>query len=429
MINPSAVNPLSDVNPNEIDNIPDSYKPIIYQIPEVNKKLSNIKPEFSNNIAYPLISNGFQQYLHANVLKMEIIKEFIGKKKVYSTMRLFNNKIDNYDTDIENVSREYFFFKEKDKILGNGFYKFWEIMSYFNFNTDETLNSLHLLESDLSLVQSLIQFRNMFMKNNTSDKHYVVLSNKLNTEETNFLNNKKISSIKTPDTFNICDLSNIKTIIKNVPKKIKLITAYGAPDWKYNILLEQNMINTVIGEITTALNILEDKGTFICRVYETFSLPMNKLIYMLSSCFEKIYIFKPLLSHMSSSEKFLVCLNYQSNKKILEQLDLLIKNISEKSKLNVIDIFPELEIPTNFNETIVQMNTEIANKQCLSINKIVKFIKSQNYYGEMYIEGRDQQIIASKFWINQYYPMKKDFPKMIKNLEKIMKQKINKSFD
>jgi len=417
------INPTSEVNPNEINNIPESYLPIIHKIDVKDKKLQKIEPDFASHIAYPLISFGFQQYLHANVEKMEIIKEFAGKKKVYSTMRLFNSTIDNYDTDINAVSNEYFLFNEKENILGNGFYKLWEIMAMFNIIPDETVSSLHLLESDASLVQSLILFREMFMKNTTKDKHYVIPMNKLQSEATSFISgNKKISLLKTTDNFDITEASTIKTIVKNIPKKINLVTAYGAPDWKYKITLEQEMTDILIGEIITALNILSDGGSFVCRVFETFTMPVNKLIFMLSSVFDEVYLVKPLLSHMSTSEKFLVCLNYKSKKQILEQLEVLLKDMNKNTKLNIVDIFPDLELPTEFITTMININTQIANKQSLAINKIVKFIKSQNYYGDMYIYGRDEQIIASKYWLNQYYPTKKEFTKMQKNLEKLKQQ-------
>lgn len=420
------INPTSEVNPMEINDIPESFLPIIYKINVKDKKNYKIETDFSSNIAYPLISLGFQQYLHANVEKMEIIKEFIGKKKVYSTMHLFNATIDNYETDIDAVTSEYFFFKEKDKILGNGFYKMWEIMAMFNIIPDETVYSLHLLETDASLIQSVVLFRDMFMKNASKDKHYIIPMNKLQNDALSFINNnKQISLIKTTDNFDISDNTIVKAIVKNIQKKINLVTAYGAPDWKYKITMEQEMTKNIIGEIATALNILENGGSFVCRVFETFTNPINKLIYMLSTTFEEVYIVKPLMSHMATSEKFLVCLNYQSKKHVLEQLDTLMKDITKNTKLNVVDIFPELELPEEFNTTMMKVNTEIANKQSLAINKIVKFIKSQNYYGDMYIDGREHQIIASKYWLNQYYPTKKEFNKMVKNLEKIKSKIVN----
>ena len=65
----------SEVKYDDLKTVPENYKPIIYQITSSDKNIYDISPELSQNNDYPLLSLGFQQYLHANVTKMEIIKE------------------------------------------------------------------------------------------------------------------------------------------------------------------------------------------------------------------------------------------------------------------------------------------------------------------------------------------------------------------
>ena len=64
------------------------------------------------------------------------------------------------------------------------------------------------------------------------------------------------------------------------------------------------------------------------------------------------------------------------------------------------------------------INIEIANKQQIMINKIVVYIKENNYFGDKYHEYRNSQIDATKWWINNFYTEKYSNPE--KNLNEIV---------
>ena len=60
------------------------------------------------------------------------------------------------------------------------------------------------------------------------------------------------------------------------------------------------------------------------------------------------------------------------------------------------------------------------------INKLVTYIKENNYYGEKYHNYRNDQIESTKNWISEYYPKdKKILTKKIKELESQLKTKTN----
>lgn len=415
----------SEIKLDDPTTIPEMYKPIIHLITFSDKITSNITPEMSNGNDYPRLSLGFQQFLHANVKKMEIIKEFENKKKIYRTMHLFDKNINEYDSDLEKITHTYFKFDGDQKIIGNGFYKLWELLSIFNIiSTNVDTFSFACIADDGSLTQSVSLYYDTFIKKGGSkDKYYILSLN--NTSQIDAIMQKKLGKklvivSSSEDKLLLTD-STIRLFSKETGNnQVDLVMAYGAPQWKYSITLEQEMLKLIIGEIICALRILSNNGNFICRIYESFTGMMCKIMYTLSSFFKEIYLVKPLMSHMSTSEKFIVCKGYKSNPKVLEQLDKLLKIISEKHEFNVINIFPEFIIPDNYYTQIMLCNIDIANKQIISINKIVSFIKSQNYYGDLYTESRNAQIDSSKFWINLYYP-KGDYNKMIKILDKIAK--------
>ena len=415
----------------DISSVPNEYKPTIYKLDVSDKKVYDISPQMSSNIDYPVISLGFQQYLHANVDKMKIIKEFDGKKKVFSTMKLFNPIIYDYDAGIENVSEEYFKLTEHNKILGSGFYKLWEILPLFEIGNlnEQSFISAHLADNDYSFAQATIMYREMFAKkSHQKDKHYILAEN-TNTNSDNFIKSygNKLSITYIPEKDNLITQKTIKSFSSEIEKKVDLVTSCGYSKWDYKITHEQDLIKPIIGETVCALNILNDGGCFICRTFETFTMTMCKMIYTIASMFKQVHIVKPLTSDASTSERFIVFQDYVPNQKRLEQFEKVLKICTDNPTLNVVSIFPDLNIPSDFHTSLLCANTDIANKQLLSINKIVSFIKSQNYYGDMYTSERLAQIGACTYWINVFYPNKGEHRKMLSILNNVVKSVLDTS--
>ena len=92
----------------------------------------------------------------------------------------------------------------------------------------------------------------------------------------------------------------------------------------------------------------------------------------------------------------------------------------------IFDVLPELKLPKDFISAFRYLNISIANNQQIMINKIVKYIKENNYYGEKYHNYRNDQIESTKKWVNEYYPSdKKILIKKLKEFESELKNKVN----
>src|SRR5690348_6183749 len=103
----------------------EEYHQIIYKIPKSKEDIFKYKedPVFSTSVAYPNFSLGFQHFIHQTISggygvdKMnKMIADFKGKKKVYTIMNQFERYIDDYDSDINNVSKAYFDIEPKPTI-------------------------------------------------------------------------------------------------------------------------------------------------------------------------------------------------------------------------------------------------------------------------------------------------------------------------
>ena len=384
------------------------YMPIVQQIPNLKLNIFTESGDsilFSTNIDYPRAEYGFHHFIHLTKMKTEILKtKFEGKKKVYLVMNQFEGNIDNHENCIDNIAKKYF--SLKSNIVNNDFYKLWEIMILFDFidsKDKDKLVSIHLSDNSGTFCQSTICYRETFSKNTKSDKHYNFFITGPNLQEPDstiksYFKEKKVVNKGT----SINELFNEKF------EKADLITANGNSE--ENNVQEQGLFKLLVSQIYCALKSQKKGGTFVCRFFETFTKTSIKLITLLAYMYDKIYFIKPLISNFLSSERYIVCINFNDNKskdKIIKELGETIKEINKNTNLKIVDLYSNLEIPKNIIHSVINMNINITNNQIKSINEIISFVNKEIYFGEEYHKRREQQIEGSEYWINLFLPNEK----------------------
>lgn len=415
------------------------YVPLVLELSKTEEKMfgHNEDPKFSINIDYPRFSLGFQHYIHANKNKMVILSQFENKKKVYRVMNQFESDIDNYDDSISNATKKYFNLTgDTPTILSRGFYKLWELLNMFDIidvNQDNFV-SAHLAEGPGSFVQATMFYRDKYSKKSKNDKYYAITLHPEDTDgyvpdlEQNFVDyyakekpqrfilhktytKKQSGGSKRKDNGDLTDPKTVKLFGGEMKERAHLVTADGGFNWENENTQEQEAFRLIFGQIYTGLKIQQKGGTFICKFFETYTMTSIKFISILTHFYEKIYLVKPLMSRPSNSEKYVVCVNFKFNendgeyKKMINKLENIHAEAHKNLKLHLVDIFPEYEPSQELIDRIIYINLEIANTQFRSLNEIVEFINSQNYYGDTYQMRRDMQIYANKYWISRFYPL------------------------
>ena len=94
-------------------------------------------------------------------------------------------------------------------------------------------------------------------------------------------------------------------------EKAHIVTADGGFDYSSDFNgQELNSCQIIYSEMAVALNVLAKHGTFICKVFDLFSIPMLKMLEIMKQNFEYLYIYKPETSRPANSEKYIICMNY-----------------------------------------------------------------------------------------------------------------------
>jgi 23S rRNA U2552 (ribose-2'-O)-methylase RlmE/FtsJ len=405
------------------------YKLINIEIPKIKDDIldSDLNITTSTDIDYPKFTYGFHYFIHADKKAMEITNQFKNKKKVYHVLSSFERYVDDYDYSIGLYAEKYFGLDKIPKILSRGFFKLWELLMYFDIidtNNDKFV-SVHLAEGPGSFIQATMFYRDMFSKKSKNDKYYAIT---LHSESSNvpdiekdfikyyesekpkrFVLHKTYSKSitdksKDKDNGDLTDLKTINNFVSEVDQA-DLVTADGGFDWTNENTQEQESFKLILAQIITAFKVQAKGGNFVCKIFETFTKTSLKILSMLPQLYNKVYIIKPFTSRPSNSEKYLVCLDFKFDKKsksgLNKKLDKLLEQFNEK---NIIDFVPNYVIDSELEKIMIKLNTSIANEQVKNINSIIKFIEEQNYYGDMYHKARDEQIEASKFWIDLFFP-------------------------
>ncbi|NDD84465.1 hypothetical protein EBZ38_09385, partial [bacterium] len=338
-----------------------------------------------NNIDYPKCSIGFQHYIHSLRKDKEALKQFENKKKVYLVTNEFELEIDNYDDSIK--KNVYKFLNLKDtSILTLDFYKFWEIFFMFDIIDNTKQNKTLIMADDGSVSQCILAFREKYSKEYKSDITDILKidNNNLNVEiqqfNKNLLDNQKNKKIE------------IKTE-NEIKEKYDLILGCGnIVETENENTFEQDYFNLLFIQLTNAFKYNKKNGNFIVKIYESFTNITSKIIAILISAYEKVFIVKPLTSKSYISDRYLVCIGFKAKETDIKKIEKIRNKITQNYKLKIVDMFTKYEINKELKLKIIQMNTHITNNIFKSVGKIINFINSQNFYGDEYQNYREKQI-------------------------------------
>jgi 23S rRNA U2552 (ribose-2'-O)-methylase RlmE/FtsJ len=416
------------------------YSPFVFKLDSGNSDIldKGAKPDnliLSSNINLPLSSLGFHVFIHRTKNAMSITNKLQTKNKFYYVVNPFEHIISNYEDSLKNLTQQYLSIKEDTpEIMSRAFYKMWEILFLFGVADKKELTYAALAEGPGAFIQSVINYRQKLGSGVVNDKIFGVtihpekgkyiemgqqfmgfydkqIPGLLNIHPT--VKTSELAKYKGKDNGDITQVKTISLFKKDIEKSknyADLVTADGGFEWDNENFQEQEGYQLILGEIVAALRVQAKSGNFVLKVFETFTIPTIKIIYLLSSFYETTYIYKPFFSRASNSEKYVVCKGFKYDQvKDETLLDNKIKSlegvlVGMNSMKFVFDVYPGLELPTDYLDKWKFMNIKIANSQQIMINEIVKYIKENNYFGEKYHEFREKQIESTKWWTANFYP-------------------------
>lgn len=299
----------------------------------------------------------------------------------------------------------------KYKPLSRSFFKMVEIIHVFDLLTEKNpINSMHLAEGPGGFIEAFCNIRN-----NYEDNYYgiTLISNDINipswkSSQTYLSNNKNIQIDYGKDNDgNLFSYNNFLSILSKYSNSMNYITADGGFDFSIDFN-KQEEISTklIVTQILYAIVLQKPKGTFILKIFDTFTKIILESVYLLSCLYKSIYVYKPNTSRIANSEKYLICKDYTGNENvrnyIIKNFSYIIDNINEIDSLINISIpkyyilkFEEINITygyqqiENIKNTISLINEKNSSKNLENINSKINMLVSNN-------------IMKSINWCNKY---------------------------
>lgn len=254
--------------------------------------------------------------------ELQFLKNSIHNNKIWD---LAKRSINEYEC-IFSSSKKYQKICKK-KSISRAYFKLWEILKDFNdelFNThNKKINTAHIAEGPGGFIECIVDYKNKYnininciygitllIQSSTENKIPFWKLSKEFCQENKIYINRKIDNIG--DLYNIENIENF--IEKTGKNNCDIVTADGGFDFSLDFNnQEKSFLRLFLSEIYTASQLQKVGGSFIIKVFDTFSIETNILISILAELYKNIYIIKPFTSRPANSEKYLVCLNYQYN--------------------------------------------------------------------------------------------------------------------
>ena len=160
---------------------------------------------------------------------------------------------------------------------------------------------------------------------------------------------------------------------------MNLITADGGFDFSldYNNQ-ESNIIKLLFAQVAYAICMQKRGGVFILKIFDSFMQSTIDIIYLLASCYEKIYITKPQTSRYANSEKYIVCKNFVFDN--CEEIYPFLFNAFENMTMSntIPKRFLKIPISSYFLNKLEEFNAIFGQQQIENIHNTILLINNKN---------------------------------------------------
>ena len=163
--------------------------------------------------------------------------------------------------------------------------------------------------------------------------------------------------------------------------KMDLITGDGGFDFSFQYP-QQEQISTklIMCQIGFAIAMQKLGGTFILKVYDTFTRFSLDLLFLLANLYDQVTIIKPNTSRFANSEKYVVCKGFR-NSNTLEIVKQFYKILQTQEPI-VGSLF-DFDLAYLFTNKIEEFNAIVGQQQIDTIVSTIYLIDNNNKYDKI----------------------------------------------
>jgi len=343
----------------------------------------------SNNIIYPsrLICN-FSDSNENNIFLSKTLHKYLMNSK-----EQINNYEQSWDKHkkyinpyefIHTINPQYKQSVSKMKPLSRSFFKFIEIYNMLKLDENylKNIDSFHLAEGPGGFIEAL-----SYLRNNCGDNYIgmtLIDDTDMNVpgwkKTQTFLNKNPNVTLEYGHSKNgdLLDPKNFVSVYEKYQNSMNLVTGDGGFDFSIDFNQQESLsFKLIYVQMCYALILQKYQGHFILKIFDSFSLNIVQLIYILNNLYEKVYIVKPNTSRFANSERYIVCKYF----KLHNSKDLfypLLNNISQINNYQFINSIYDEKINYYFLIKMEEINSIIGQQQIEYINSTIELIENSS---------------------------------------------------
>ena len=188
-----------------------------------------------------------------------------------------------------------------------------------------------------------------------------------------------------------------------------LVTGDGGFDFALNFKHQEVVsLKLAFAQCAYALSCQKKGGSFVIKLFDTYTQASIDILYILSSVYEKVYFLKPHTSRQANSEKYIVCKNFklENTFEIVQAMYHIINAYDDR--LHVYR-FLNCHIPYRFICAVQEINAILGQSQLENITTTIHIIDSCST--ERLEMLKRNNVIKCVNWCQKFkVPYGKEFP-------------------
>jgi 23S rRNA U2552 (ribose-2'-O)-methylase RlmE/FtsJ len=313
------------------------------------------------------------------------VKEQIDcRSEQWDKFKKYTNPYEYINTIIPNTKQSVATIKP----ISRSFFKMIEICHSFSLldTLPSNCKSFHLAEGPGGFIEALA-----YMRKNIRDTYYgMTLIDDVNhnvpgwRKTKHFLVNHPNVIIESgiDGTGDLTSSDNLRYCYDTYNGQMDIITGDGGFDFSFQYP-QQEQVSTklILCQIAFAIAMQKTGGTFILKVYDTFTRFSLDLLFLLYNLYEEIIIIKPNTSRFANSEKYVVCKRFKN----INTLDIvkIFHSMLSKPDMILSGSLLDFELPYLFINKMEEYNAILGQQQIDTIVSTIYLIDNNNKYDKV----------------------------------------------